>query len=374
MYIYGRADVTPSDATVIGINTLWDINVEGKKICFLGDENTLYDVDTFTSATEIEISPTPSVLIENGYYIIDDEATIKKNIYKAKIMSNFDRLFVFHLTDPENTVLRFTDRPCNASTGYEYPSGSGNYYLPKGILYNNLSESSEDETNSIEIVMECINHSIKDYVLRGDFRRAVVEIYEIYKWDDEDYNSLVFSAEINDFEIDGIECSLSCLSVSDSQKIKIRTCSTDCQYGFWRDTRCGITRPSTPEQEYSVDHLTTTAGVLRIDNSGIPVEESEYFDYSELVLKNDSGEIVAYLLCEDWNRDPDEDSSTDKAEMLLRIPLADYQMPEAGWTVEIRRSCNRTFTHCKRFSNTDRFGGFRFIVDQVRQLGAIYDD
>lgn len=373
MFVHGRVNVTPASATIEGVNTLWDLSVEGKKICFLGDEDTLYDVDTFTSATEIIISPTPTVLIENGYYIIDDAATIKKNIYRARIMSNFDRLYVFHLTDPENTILRFTDRPCNASTGYEYPTGSGYYYLPKGILYNNISESSEEETDSLEIVMECINHSIKDYILRGWFRRAIVEIYEIYKWDDEDYNSLIISAEINDFEISGQECSLTCLSVSDSQKIQIRTCAQDCQYGFWRDLRCGVTRPSA-EATYDVDYATTTAGVLRIDNSGTPVEVSEYFDHSEVVLMNDSSEIVAYLLCEEWNRDPDDDGSTDKAEMLIRVPLADYQMPAAGWTVEIRRSCNRTFTHCKRFSNTERFGGFRHIVDQVRQLGAIYDD
>ena len=390
MYYHGRASATGTAVT--GVNTLWKGHsdyvenrvTEGQKFVWLHDDTVIYELDA-DPASDTSITLTgASITIDADtpmHYLIDDNATIKKNLYYVKHEAAFDWTWTIYLNDPAQTILRYTDRPSNAAAGWEYPASSGEFYLPRGITYNSVTRDVSGETPSVEVVIENLNNDLYDQFIVNAFRRAIVVIHGIAKWDDADFNDVVFKGMVNKVRANDDELSLLLTDVDDALKIQLRTCGQDCQFGFWFDDRCGVARPAASQNGvdhaiYDVDEVNTTAGVIHVDNATLnnsttDVAATDYWDFSEVELKNSGGTLIRRLHGVDWTKTagPPDDVGT----LTIRSPLRTDEMPTASWTIELRRDCARTINHCtNRHDNRIRFGGFPTITDAVKNLGGFF--
>ena len=186
MYYHGRVSNAAGSATITGLNTLWNsgspkrVDKDLHKFMFFDDPSTVYDISSVDSDTQITLGSTVTGKHDYVYYIIDSNSTIKTNFYPVSIETSFDILYTFYLNDASNTIFRFTDRPSNSAAGYEYPSGSGTYYISRGVTYNNLVHTITGETQSLELVVENLKNDLFDYFTVNGFRRALVTINGVY--------------------------------------------------------------------------------------------------------------------------------------------------------------------------------------------------
>ncbi len=406
MYYQGRATADGS-TTVTGVNTLWTGRVlAGQKFMWLDDESTQYTLSADAAAADAAVM-TGAVTAKTipSFYIIDDNASIKKNFNYVKHASAFDWLYTIYCNDPARTILRFTDRPSNSAAGWEYPVGSGEFYLPRGVTFNSVTRSTSSETTSVEIVVESLDNVVYDLFTVQAFRRALIVIQGISNWSDTDFNSILFKGQINSAKPDDDEVKFLLSEVDDALKIQVRTCGQECQFGFWWDTRCDVnpdfknSRPATDdngntdttadEHRDNINHATydlienptveQRAGVLIINNTvtnGVDatVKDTDYWDFSEVMLLDDAGTLVRVLHGVDW-----EKTGASAGELTLRMPLRTNEVPNStdrsDWQIELRRDCNRTWNHCtERHDNQVdgkfRFGGFKDITDSVLNLGS----
>ena len=378
MYYHGRVSNAAGSATITGLNTLWNsgspkrVDKDLHKFMFFDDPSTVYDISSVDSDTQITLGSTVTGKHDYVYYIIDSNSTIKTNFYPVSIETSFDILYTFYLNDASNTIFRFTDRPSNSAAGYEYPSGSGTYYISRGVTYNNLVHTITGETQSLELVVENLKNDLFDYFTVNGFRRALVTINGVYRWDDANYNSFLMKSQVEKVSCDDKEARFLLAHIDDTLRLKMITMGQNCQFGFWYDTRCGVARPAA-EDTYDIDHASTTAGVLYIANSST-VKADDYYDFSEVAIHNDtpaSDTLVKLVHGVNWERDDVDDT---KGSITMRSPLRSSEFPESGWKAVFRRDCNRSWEHCTdRFSNNIRYGGWKHITEPVQNLSGAHD-
>lgn len=374
MYYHGAVNLTNGSAVVTGINTLWNGRVtDTQKFMVLVDDPTIggnkYGISTIDSNVQITLTGNYTGASTNNvpvYYYIDDDDVILKNFYQVKYQAAHDMLFTFYMTDATDTVLRYTDRPVSSS-GIAY---GGETYLPKGITWNNLTNSIGGEIENVDIILEDVDGILYDHLMTNAFNKALMTIYFVNRWDDSDFNDFIFKAYVDSFSVTRRdEVKLLCTDVNKTDKLKIRTLGIDCQLGFWPDTRCPVSEPGSADDEYDVDDAATTAGVIAVNHSGA-VADSEFWDYSRVILKDGSGNQIRITHGMVW-----EKTGAQTGTITLRKPLTRLEQPDAvgTWTIELTRKCNRTFDHCKNRFNVQRgFGGFSRVADTIQNLSGVF--
>jgi len=270
---------------------------------------------------------------------------------QEEIIKNENRPIHLVVIELDSVTLRYTDHDQDVI----FPDPGGDVYQAKGMSFDPISTDLSMEVDRVEIRLDNVDRSMSNLLASYEFQGRWCTIMKTFTNLLGDASNVVtlFSGRMYHPRVNEKEFVITVTSLLNSlnKRGPKRLFQAQCPWDFGGE-ECGLDITVSPYRETGTAEEGSTDSVLADSNR---TEDENWWRYG--ILKMTSGANAGI-------RREVKASAPGQIEVLIPFPTN----ISPGDSYEIQVGCKKTLGECRKYGNTDNFGGFPSVTRRVSSL------